>query len=163
MQQKRHLYPALPSAGQWQVISMEFFQSLIRRLYARNKLFLVLPTSRMGYHVSKLIESVVYCLSKSLGEFGVRPTVFSFRITKCLTQNLIKGFVQIFASKIQDFFQTFSKTILYFSRLKVDKYMQVINRDLEKHRIQAFFMMNCKHMITTVQCRHKRIMKLLIL
>ena len=49
----------------------------------------VLPTPHMGYHASKLIESVVYCLSKSLGEFGIRPTVYSFRITKCLTQFLI--------------------------------------------------------------------------
>ena len=82
----------------------------------------VLPTSCMGYHASKLIESVVYCLSKSLGEIGIRPTVYvSFRIAKCLTQNLTKGFVQIFASKIQDFFQTYSKTILYISRFKVDK------------------------------------------
>ena len=31
------------------------------------------------------------------------------------------GFLQIFGSKIPDFFQTFSKTILYFSRLKVNK------------------------------------------
>ena len=81
----------------------------------------VLPTPHMGYYASKLIEGVVYCLSKSLGEFGIRPTVYSFRITRCLTQFLIYGFIQIFASKIQKFFQTFSKTKLYFSRLKVDK------------------------------------------
>ena len=31
------------------------------------------------------------------------------------------GFIQIFGSKIQDFFQTFSKTITSFSRLKVIK------------------------------------------
>ena len=35
-----------------------------------------------------------------------------------------------FGSKIQDFFQTFSKTIAYFSRPKVTKL--VVNRDLEK-------------------------------
>ena len=64
---------------------------------------------------------------------------------------------QIFGSKIQDF----SKTILYFSRLKVNK--QVVYRDLENTGNQAFFMMHCKFTLTTVQCGHKRIMKLLIL
>ena len=33
----------------------------------------------------------------------------------------ITGFVQIFGSKIQDFFQTFSKTVISFFRLKVIK------------------------------------------
>ena len=64
---------------------------------------------------------------------------------------------QIFGSKIQDF----SKTVLYFSRLKVNK--QVVYRDLENTGNQAFFMMHCKFSLTTVQCGHKRIMKLLIL
>ena len=82
----------LPSTIQsWVVASHQngiFSVIQIRRLYARNKLFSrVLPTPHMGYYASKLIESVVYCLSKSLGEFGIRPTVYSFRITKCLTQN----------------------------------------------------------------------------
>ena len=40
------------------------------------------------------------------------------------------GFKQIFGSKIQDFFQTFYKTIIYFSRLKDIKW--VINGDLKK-------------------------------
>ena len=43
------------------------------------------------------------------------------------------GFKQIFGSKIQDFFQTFYKTIIYFSRLKDIKW--VINGDQE----QRFF------------------------
>ena len=64
---------------------------------------------------------------------------------------------QIFEFKIQDF----SKTILYFSRLKVNKL--VVYRDLENTGNQAFFMMHCKFTLTTVQCGHKRIMKLLIL
>ena len=64
---------------------------------------------------------------------------------------------QIFGSKIQDF----SKTVLYFSRLKVNK--QVVYRDLENTGNQDFFMMHCKFTLTTVQCGHKRIMKLLIL
>ena len=42
-------------------------------------------------------------------------------------------FKQIFGSKIQDFFQTFYKTIIYFSRLKDIKW--VINGDQE----QRFF------------------------
>ena len=36
-------------------------------------------------------------------------------------QPCTKGFVKIFGSKVQDFFQTFSKTIISFSRLKVIK------------------------------------------
>ena len=39
----------------------------------------------------------------------------------------------------------------------------MINRDLEKRRNQAFFMMHCKRTVTTVQCGHKRIIKLPIL
>ena len=42
----------------------------------------------------------------------------------------ITGFVQILGSKIQDFFQTFSKTIISFSKLKVIK--QVINTTQEQ-------------------------------
>ena len=52
------------------------------------------------------------------------------------------GFKQIFGSKIQDFFQTFYKTIIYFSRLKDIKW--VINGDLKKRRNKDFFM---KHFI----------------
>ena len=69
--------------------------------------------------------------------------------------------MQIFAFKVQDFFQPFSKTTLYFSRLKVTK--QVINRDLEKCRNQAFFPMYWKCTVTKVQCGHKRVMKFLFL
>ena len=58
-------------------------------------------------------------------------------------------------------FPDFSKTILYFSRLKVTK--QVINRDLEKCRNQAFFTMYWKCMVTKVQCERKRVMKFLFL
>ena len=57
-------------------------------------------------------------------------------------------FVQIFESTIQHFFQTFSKTILYFSRLKVSK--KAINRHIENRRNRAFFMMHCKRTINTV-------------
>ena len=60
--------------------------------------------------------------------------------------------------KIENFFQTFSKTILYFSTLKVTK--EVIDRDFEKCRNQVIFMMHCKHTVTKVQCRQKRVLKL---
>ena len=46
------------------------------------------------------------------------------------------GLLQILDPKIQDFFQTFSKTIIHFSRLKVIK--KLINTDLEKTQ-EAFF------------------------
>ena len=39
----------------------------------------------------------------------------------------------------------------------------MINRDLEKHENKAIFIMHCKRTVTMVQCRHKKIMKLLIL
>ena len=63
-----------------------------------------------------------------------------------VTQSLFPGFVQIFGSKIQDFFQTFSKTIISFSRLKVIK--QVSNRDLKKSRNKALSTMRCKRTCT---------------
>ena len=50
---------------------------------------------------------------------------FRYNFSLILITNMVQegctGFVQIFGSKIQDFFQTFSKTMLYFSRLKVNK------------------------------------------
>ena len=39
----------------------------------------------------------------------------------------------------------------------------MVNRNLEKTGNQAFFTMHCKFTLTTVQCRYKKIMKLLIL
>ena len=60
----------------------------------------------------------------------MRGTTYSFDRTKT-------GFVQIFRSKIQDFFQTFlPKTIVYFFRFKVTKW--VVNRDLEKRGNNLF-------------------------
>jgi len=50
---------------------------------------------------------------------------------------LVTGFVQIFASKIQGFFQTFFQNKNFFfpdSRLS----NRVINKDLKKHRNKAF-------------------------
>ena len=35
--------------------------------------------------------------------------------------------------------------------------LSMIDKDLEKRRIQTFFMMHCKRTVTTVQCGHKRI------
>ena len=62
-------------------------------------------------------------------------------------QSLFPGNVQIFGSKkIQDFFHTFSKTIISFTRLKVIK--QVINRDLKKSRNKALSTMRCKRTCT---------------
>ena len=123
----------------------------------------VLPTPHMGYHASKLIEGVVYCLSKSLGEFGIRPTVYSFRITKCLTQNLIirvhTDFCIQNSKHFPDFFQ--NNTIFFQTQG-----WQIGDQQRPwKMQDPSFFMMNCKHTctITTVQCRHKRTMKLLIL
>ena len=123
----------------------------------------VLPTPHMGYHASKLIEGVVYCLSKSLGEFGIRPTVYSFRITKCLTQNLIirvhTNFCIQNSKNFPDFFQ--NNTIFFQTQG-----WQIGDQQRPwKMQDPSFFMMNCKHTctITTVQCRHKRTMKLLIL
>ena len=66
----------------------------------------------------------------------------SGQIMTIATQSLFPGIVWIFGSKIQDFPQTFSKTIIYFSRLKVIK--QVSNRDLKKSRNRALSMMNYK-------------------
>ena len=45
-------------------------------------------------------------------------------------------------------FLDFSKTIGYFSSLKVTK--EVINRHLEKNRNKAFFTMHCKRLLTAV-------------
>ena len=59
-------------------------------------------------------------------------------------EKLSAGFMQIFGSEIQDFFQTFSKTIIFFCRLNVIK--QVINRDCKKCRNTTFFMMHCKRL-----------------
>ena len=42
-----------------------------------------------------------------------------------------------------NFFQTFSKTIISFSRLKVIK--KVSNRDLKKSRNKALSIMHCRH------------------
>ena len=64
------------------------------------------------------------------------------QIMTIATQSLFPGIVWIFGSKIQDFSQTFSKTIISFSRLKVIK--QVSNRDLKKSRNRALSMMHYK-------------------
>ena len=41
----------------------------------------VLPTSRMGYHTGKPIESVVYCLNKLPESNGVASLLWGFRFT----------------------------------------------------------------------------------
>ena len=61
----------------------------------------------------------------------------------------------------RDFFSDFFAKHQFIFRLKVIRY--VINRDLEKCRNEASFMMHCKCIVTMVQCKHKRIIKLLIL
>ena len=45
-------------------------------------------------------------------------------------------------------FLDFSKTIGYFSSLKVTK--EVINRHIEKNTNKAFFTMHCKRLLTAV-------------
>ena len=54
-----------------------------------------------------------------------------------LKRRRVQGSYRFQNSKIQDFFQTFSKTIIHFSRLKVIK--KLINTDLEKTQEQSFF------------------------
>ena len=76
---------------------------------------------------------------------GFQQLTYNLNLETLLTSTT---FVQFFESTIQDFFQNFSKTILYFSRLKVSK--KVINRDIENRRNRAFFMMHCKRTVTTV-------------
>ena len=64
-------------------------------------------------------------------------------------KELYSGFYRFLDPKVKTFSRLLPKTILYFSRLKVNK--KVSNRDLEKHKNQAFFMLHLKHMVTTVQ------------
>ena len=53
----------------------------------------------------------------------------------CNSTALTRDGTDFWIKKIQDFFQTFSKTIISFSRLKVIK--KVSNRDLKKTRNKA--------------------------
>ena len=58
-------------------------------------------------------------------------------------------------------FKTFSKNNSSF--FQTSRHQIGDNEDLENRRNQAFFMVHCKRTVTKVQCRCKRIMKLLIL
>ena len=49
-------------------------------------------------------------------------------------------------------FKTFSKQYFIFPDGRLTK--KVFNRDLEKHRKQAFVMIHCKCTVTKVQCGH---------
>ena len=72
------------------------------------------------YSQQKVMESV---------EFEKRPgwdkNSTEFKETGGLQAVYLPGFVQIFGSKLQDVFQTFSKTIISFFRLQVIKYRKI--------------------------------------